>query len=47
MRVYVDLMKAGIPMTEIDNMDFPGYIRVMGYSCGMHVKQAFIDDVMK
>lgn len=47
MRIYSDLIKAGVPMNDIDSMDFPGYIRVMAYTCGMHTKEAYIDDVMR
>jgi hypothetical protein len=45
MRIYSDLLKAGVPMSEIDSMDFPGYIRVIAYASG-HVKDAFIDDFL-
>jgi hypothetical protein len=46
MRIYSDLLKTGVPMNEIDNMDFPGYIRVIAYASGTKVKDAFIDDVL-
>jgi hypothetical protein len=45
MRVYSDQIKAGVPMNEIDNMDFPGYIRVIAFSSG-RVKESFIDDFL-
>jgi hypothetical protein len=46
MLIYSDLLKAGVPMNEIDSMDFPGYIRVIAYTASTKTKEAFIDDIL-